>query len=167
MHGWNVFEPHADHDVLIEVETYLVIRTELYISSGGFTSDYLISKALLLLGFPLHGQPIKILQSLFQPQALIWLHVLLYLLEYVFVVLLNEEVVHIGLDDIPDQFITSYAVLREGSLFDQRVQDMIPGARIVVFSFDETQDFFLSFEESGRHVRGPEPLHEEFLIVLI
>ena len=100
-------------------------------------------------------------------KVLLRVHVPLYLFEEVFLALCNEEVLNIGLGYPVYQVLVRYAVLSKGKLRDQRVQDLIPRAVIVVVHLNQPEDLLFPLKYRGGHVRVVKPLQEELLVVLI
>ena len=94
-------------------------------------------------------------------------HVPLDLFEEVLLALGDEEVLNVGFGHPVYQRLIRYAVLSKGKLRDQRVQDLIPRAVIVVVHFNQPKDLLLPLKHGGGHVRVVEPLQEELLVVLI
>ena len=95
------------------------------------------------------------------------IHVPLDLFEEVLLALGDEEMLNVGLCHPVYQILVRYAVLSEGKLRDQGVQDFIPGAVVVVIHFNQPEDLLLPLKQGGGHVRVVEPLQEELLVKLI
>lgn len=61
----------------------------------------------------------------------------------------------------------SDAILLEGKLLDEGVQDKVPRAVVVVVCLDQPEDLLLSLEKLRGHVWRREPSQEKLLIILI
>ena len=95
------------------------------------------------------------------------IHVPFDLFEEVLLALGDEEVLNVGLGHPVYQMLVRYAVLSEGKLRDQGVQDLIPRAVVVVVHFNQPEDLLLPLKHRGGHVRVVEPLQEELIVELI